>query len=332
MKNNKSAFVKSQRAIFPLILLLALINFFYKLQLTPEGLKSRDNLWSPTWLLFGPLLYIVVCKKVTYRRFLFHLLPFFLTLTLFAITLATTHFEHPWNSELYYYYQNSYIIISISLFCYSIEVLRLVRRPGFVLDGITELAIIIALIYFLIAFLYVMMYACWGFLSVDMGIDFRFLTYGLLGILVIFIAKFKIKHRQAFSAETTTQTLNEVQREIGDEKIVAYKASLEKIFQETEIYLDPDLSIESLSKTLNIPKHYFSRIFRNYDTRFYPYVAQFRVNYAVNRLRTDGARLKIDSLAHQCGFNSRTSFLKYFKRYTGLTPEEFLKDDSKSLI
>jgi len=45
--------------------------------------------------------------------------------------------------------------------------------------------------------------------------------------------------------------------------------------------------------------------------------------YALDLINTNQGKLKIESLAYSCGFNSKTSFNKYFKEKTGFTPSEY---------
>ncbi|MGF1925655.1 MAG: helix-turn-helix domain-containing protein, partial [Bacteroidia bacterium] len=86
-----------------------------------------------------------------------------------------------------------------------------------------------------------------------------------------------------------------------------------------------DISIDLISRELDIPKYHFSQLFNvHIGTNFYTFIAERRIEYALKKLSEEQGKLKIESLAYQCGFNSKTSFNRYFKQITGFTPLEYL--------
>jgi AraC-like DNA-binding protein len=57
---------------------------------------------------------------------------------------------------------------------------------------------------------------------------------------------------------------------------------------------------------------------------FYHVVAVYRIQYALDILKNNKS-LKIEALAYDCGFNSLSSFNKYFKEIVGMKPSEYVK-------
>ena len=55
---------------------------------------------------------------------------------------------------------------------------------------------------------------------------------------------------------------------------------------------------------------------------FYVLVSEYRINYAKEILKEDN-NITIESLAYECGFNSKSTFNKYFKEQTGYSPSEY---------
>ncbi|WP_316819693.1 helix-turn-helix domain-containing protein [Pedobacter gandavensis] len=112
-----------------------------------------------------------------------------------------------------------------------------------------------------------------------------------------------------------------------------YQQQILELFEQTEIYLRSDISVDLLSKELGIPKHAFSQIFNVYlKKNFYSFVADYRILYAINKIELNRGILTLESLAYESGFNSRTSFNHYFKKHTGLTPNEYQLNNYKSAI
>ncbi len=92
-------------------------------------------------------------------------------------------------------------------------------------------------------------------------------------------------------------------------------------------YLDSELSIQELSKSMELPVNLISEIINNIvNQNFYDYVNNFRVEefkLLVNEPANN--HLKILSLAYEAGFKSKTTFNTTFKKITGKTPSEYIQ-------
>ena len=90
-------------------------------------------------------------------------------------------------------------------------------------------------------------------------------------------------------------------------------------------FLDPDLTLFDLARSLSLPPYQVSAILnRGLGKTFFAFVNGFRVEEAKRRLLDPAAgRTKILALAFECGFNSKSAFNRVFKDLTGLTPSEF---------
>jgi AraC-like DNA-binding protein len=95
-------------------------------------------------------------------------------------------------------------------------------------------------------------------------------------------------------------------------------------------YLDPELSLKSLSEILEVNTSYLSQIINEHlGKNFTDYVNQFRVEEAKKKL-SDPKHKKssLTDIAFQSGFNSIPSFNRVFKKLTGLNPSQFSHDFS----
>ena len=115
-----------------------------------------------------------------------------------------------------------------------------------------------------------------------------------------------------------------------------HKAKAEKIsgdlsqFMETQApYLDPDLSLFSLAGLLHIQPNHLSQIINEKENQnFFDYVNGYRVNAVKMEILTGKlADHTLLGIALDCGFNSKASFNRAFKKHTGLTPTEFKKQN-----
>lgn len=111
---------------------------------------------------------------------------------------------------------------------------------------------------------------------------------------------------------------------------------LEQTMLAKELYKDPDLNLEKLSGFTNISRHHISEALNQYGGKtFYQFLNEYRIKevlYLLNKYKGNDIRPNILSLAFAVGFNSKSSFNQYFKKYTGFTPTEYLKNDAVSIL
>lgn len=102
-----------------------------------------------------------------------------------------------------------------------------------------------------------------------------------------------------------------------------YERKLNRLFHDKKSYLDPELSLQSLAKELKIPKHHLTQLFSiRIGKNFYQYINVFRVQHACELIcKTETGTL--ETLAFESGFNSKTTFNRYFKATMGCTPSEY---------
>ncbi|MEM6264537.1 MAG: helix-turn-helix transcriptional regulator, partial [Bacteroidota bacterium] len=100
-----------------------------------------------------------------------------------------------------------------------------------------------------------------------------------------------------------------------------------KLFNEQEVYLEPQLTIHQLSEQMGTTTHALSQAINSqFGKSFFDLVNEYRVNH-VKRLLVDPDKQAFTflALALESGFNSKSSFNRVFKQHTGMTPSEFQK-------
>lgn len=107
-------------------------------------------------------------------------------------------------------------------------------------------------------------------------------------------------------------------------------------FEQTQFYLNKDLSLNSVAAEININHRYLSYVINKHKSKdFAGYINELRINYIVDRLRNDPSYLKykISYLADKAGFSSHSRFTITFKKITGVSPLDFItylqKENSK---
>jgi AraC-like DNA-binding protein len=152
------------------------------------------------------------------------------------------------------------------------------------------------------------------------------LTYVAITRTDIF-SKYTEKVAPTKIVEIEEEEIKEVDIIPDAENYTAELNNLKKIVEDKELYLDPLLSINKLSELTRIPQYKISKILNNQlDQSFYDFINGYRIE-AVKKQMDNGAAddLGILGIAMDCGFNSKASFNRVFKKREGITPSQYLK-------
>ena len=101
-----------------------------------------------------------------------------------------------------------------------------------------------------------------------------------------------------------------------------------KRFENSKRFNSKDISLSVLAGQFDTNTKYLSEIINsNYNMNFNTYINKLRINYIVEKLKTDPnfMNYKISYLAENCGFSSHSSFATIFKSITGISPVKFIE-------
>ena len=78
--------------------------------------------------------------------------------------------------------------------------------------------------------------------------------------------------------------------------------------------------------------HTLSYLFNQYLNRnYYDYINDYRIAEFKRLVEKDEyAKYTLSALAELCGFSSRASFFRYFKKATNITPNEYIRSIGKN--
>ncbi|WP_373524595.1 helix-turn-helix domain-containing protein [Aquiflexum sp.] len=126
-------------------------------------------------------------------------------------------------------------------------------------------------------------------------------------------------------SEKEAQNAKEVEMAIPDLEV--WKERVERLMMEDKIYENPELSIYDLSQELDThPKKVSQVINLGFDMNFNDYVNQKRVQAVIEKLEAGEHTIHtLLGIAFECGFNSKSTFNRAFKRHTSLSPQEYIK-------
>jgi AraC-like DNA-binding protein len=121
-----------------------------------------------------------------------------------------------------------------------------------------------------------------------------------------------------------SSVLTKSDKETIKERIIHY-------FETKKPYLNQNFNLASLSKELDIPKHYLTEVLNiEIGMNFFSFVNDYRIRAVKKMLQDESVPYSIEAIGYECGFNSKSSFFTVFKSITGMTPLQFRSKQEKS--
>ncbi len=106
-----------------------------------------------------------------------------------------------------------------------------------------------------------------------------------------------------------------------------------KLFENSNGFLDHDLSLHSLANRFETNPNYLSRVINaKIGKNFSRYINDLRIDYAMKYLLSDPKMRKytIKAIAEECGYKSGESFSKAFYKQNGIYPSYYIKQLEKN--
>ena len=168
--------------------------------------------------------------------------------------------------------------------------------------------------------------------------------FGGAAVFIVFLGYFGIRQARIFTPANLYQTVpvpvipepvevldNNPRRKYASSGVTGEMSTeihqrLVRLMQEEKLYTEPDLSLSILADKINVHPNYLSQVINEIEGKtFFEYINSLRVE-EFKRLAAlpESKQFTIMSLAYDCGFNSKSSFNKNFKKATGLSPSEYL--------
>lgn len=113
---------------------------------------------------------------------------------------------------------------------------------------------------------------------------------------------------------------------VAESELEGLKAKLQNLMQNEKPYLEPQLTLADLSKLAGTNAGILSSVInKGFGRNFNDFVNGYRVEEVKTRLENGAAKnLNLLGVAFECGFNSKATFNRVFKKLTGISPKEYL--------
>lgn len=161
-------------------------------------------------------------------------------------------------------------------------------------------------------------------------------TYPLwivFSIYIYCISYYIIFKSQDFNLPGFAVEPRETDRGLTSDQIEQYTSKLKYLLGEQKVYMDPALSLQSLSDMLEINPKKLSIVFKKgLEMNFFDVVNSYRIEEVKKQLlNSSNKHLTNVAIAYNAGFQSKSSFNAIFKKYVQMTPKEFKQQEMKIL-
>ncbi|MCG8696893.1 MAG: helix-turn-helix domain-containing protein, partial [Bacteroidales bacterium] len=101
-----------------------------------------------------------------------------------------------------------------------------------------------------------------------------------------------------------------------------YEKSILYLMEKEKPWLNPEIAVNDISTELNIPQHYITQVLNEgLKKNFYTLINEYRTKEVIRLFQEEKyEKWGLTSIAFEAGFNSKSSFNSFFKKYTGKTP------------
>jgi AraC-like DNA-binding protein len=119
-----------------------------------------------------------------------------------------------------------------------------------------------------------------------------------------------------------------IQKEkFNDSELETWKVKILKLMQDEKLYLQPELNLSDIANRLKTNISVLSGVVNNaFGKNFNDFVNEYRVKEFQERIQLpENKNITLLGIAFDCGFNSKATFNRSFKKFTGKAPKEFLE-------
>jgi len=180
-------------------------------------------------------------------------------------------------------------------------------------------------------FLYLMIFSIvfkWTWFLIDLILNLDFYQdwwWNLATVaIIVYVAVTGYRQQQVVQLSFSAP-VGPVKRVIPDIDTAFWKQKLLDLMESEKPYLEPELSLADLARKLKIAPPLLSQVINTaFEKNFNDFINAYRVEDFKNRLgNADVRHLTLLGVAFDCGFNSKATFNRAFRKHTGQSPSEY---------
>ena len=166
------------------------------------------------------------------------------------------------------------------------------------------------------------------------------ILYCILGYRGLFQSKILIQNLNNQESKDTWLNIGKKQENkdtivsFSKEELIELDKNLHILMKEKRVYTNPSLNLRDLAIEMNLSNKQLTNYINAYlNTNFHNLINNYRIEEFKKRIVLDeNYKYTILTIALDCGFNSKSSFNRVFKANEGITPTQYLKTITNSIM
>ncbi|MEM1319657.1 MAG: AraC family transcriptional regulator [Bacteroidota bacterium] len=318
------------------LLLLGPLIYFYLRSLTNHQFRlTRDDWWHFIPFMFSMLVYLIsFVGDVVIRKWIMDI-PFSIH---FDTKGTIEHFTEGVPRDFIHY--GTYVSILFYLF-HSVQTYRNYKR--YINDHFSDTESITFgwlrnILYALcIGMVGMLMIRLFNLVVSELSYS-QFWTSHLVIAIMIYVvgimgytSVFKGQQQLEFQPNKQKGEEEEAPKEQLSEELRAWKQQLLTYMEEKKPYLDSTITLKELSRKLNTNSSILSKVINTgFEQNFNDFINAYRVKGVQQKFKENAhEQLTLMSIALDCGFNSKATFNRAFRKFSGVSPREYLAQITK---
>ncbi len=287
--------------------------FFY---FNPELSKIYLQIGLSACFLIGPFLYFYVKSKTPGLEKLDR--SFYTQFSILLIVILSIGFLYPYQTNVGLW-AKFYSIINLQWLGYIIASAFLLksslRKLYAAKEGLNYNETWLLSVFFGVLIIWLAYFTASYTSYIAGALSFSFAFY-LSGLLLFY------KRKKEFVVSIKKEKYANVQ--IEKNELEELLGRIEYTLNKEELFKNPNLTLPVLAKRINIRPQLLSQLLNsNLDKSFSTFINEYRIEEAKRLLKTN-TNLKIEIIAEQCGFNSKSTFYAAFRKVANTTPSKYM--------
>lgn len=166
----------------------------------------------------------------------------------------------------------------------------------------------------------------WGYSVLRLGTSVLLYWIGYQGLYRYNVVQDRVQLRQRIAKNNKFIAIAVSPKSNTDDKHQKEFDRIHEYVIDNQKYLEPELSMTALASELGISSSHLSKLVNNHSGQsFSDYINSLRVAQAQKLLADDTFNnYTMVAIGLECGFNSRSTFYSSFKKFTSITPSQYL--------
>lgn len=319
-----------------------------------HGSNFQSDFMSPVYFilyylpyLYGPLVYLYIKKSVTEQfdlnlKIVLHLIPFMVSILIVLVSgYKIINLFDFINIDVYNILDTTFQIIVLSAYILAGKKLLSSKSstaktnigsfdPVKWFNNFTNVVWITGIS---LIILFTLVFYNVEFISIKF--DNSNIAFLLLPLMIYWISYnalvnpelFINRNAAAIARPSETKFIKYQNNQLTDDQIESIIVKLNAFIVGKKGYMNPELTLDVLSKTVNIPRHHISQAINlRLNINFNDYINVQRLeNVKKELLNPAKQHYTIAAIAFESGFNSISTFNEAFRKNTSMTPSEYRK-------